>query len=128
MKILLDSCSFLWIIQDHSNLSDKAKMLFTDSSNEVYLSSISTWEILLKNSLGRLDLPASPDKFIQKQRIAHGIQALALEEDAISHLLKLPHYHNDPFDRMLVCQAINHGLTILTPDKAIAQYPVLTVW
>lgn len=128
MKLLLDTCTFLWIIKDAPDLSKKAKSLFSDAENEIYLSSISTWEILVKHQLGRLPLPESPQEFIKKQRDQHYIQTLPLEEDAVSHLLRLPDYHKDPFDRMLICQAINHRLTIMTPDKAITQYPVLTVW
>lgn len=66
--------------------------------------------------------------YLKKHRDQHYIQTLPLDEDAVLHLSRLPDYHKDPFDRMLICQAINHGLTILTPDKAISQYPVLTTW
>lgn len=96
--------------------------------NDVFLSSVSTWEISIKYALGRLPLPEPPDQFIPSQRKLHGIERLPLEEEATFYLLKLPEYHRDPFDRMLVCQAIVHGLTILTPDELINQYPARTTW
>ncbi len=85
--------------------------LFVDPGNEVYLSVVAIWEILVKFSLGRLPLPEPPERFIPKQRERHGIAALALEERAPLHLYKLPSLHKDPFDRMLVCQTIQHEHT-----------------
>lgn len=128
MKILLDTCTFVWIITDADELSTTARQLFVDPENEVYLSVVSIWEILVKLSLGRLPLPEPPERFIPKQRERHGIAALALEEPAPLYLYKLPSLHKDPFDRMLVCQAIQHEHTLLTPDPLITQYPIRTVW
>ena len=128
MKILLDTCTFLWIISGSSELSKNAKSLFASSENEIFLSCISTWEILIKNQLGKLPLPEPAGKFINEQRALHRIESLTLQEDAVLQLLRLPPHHNDPFDKMLICQAITHGLTLLTPDTHISQYPVPTVW
>lgn len=128
MKLLLDTCTFLWIIKGSEELSDKAKMLFSQSENEIYLSAISFWEMIVKNQLGKLPLPKFPEKFIQEQRVLHRIESLPLEESSIAQLPKLPLLHQDPFDRMLICQAIANGLTILTPDKHIMQYPVSYTW
>ena len=128
MRILLDTCAFLWIIADAPELSKRARELFPDPANEVFLSAVSTWEIAIKHALGRLPLPVSPDAFIPAQRELHGIETLPLEEEATLHLTRLPGLHQDPFDRMLICQAIAHGLVILTPDNLISQYPVRSVW
>jgi len=128
MKLLLDTSSFLWIILDAPELSGQAIELFTDPDNEVYLSSVSTWEIAVKYELGKLPLPEAPEKFIPSQRAMHGIEPLPLDEESTLYLTKLPYYHKDPFDRMLVCQAIVNGLVILTPDQLIRQYPVRTSW
>ncbi len=128
MKLLLDTCTFLWIISDDSALSDEARSAFSDPTNEIYLSAISVWEIVIKHALKRLPLPEAPDRFIPSQRTRHAIQPLPLEEEAVLQLSRLPEYHKDPFDRMLVCQAIAHGLALLTPDEEIRQYPVRTVW
>lgn len=128
MRLLLDTCTFLWIVADASELSDIARTLFKDAGNEVYLSAVSTWEIAVKHKLGKLPLPAPPERFIPLQRAQHGIESLMLDEPSTTHLYRLPPLHRDPFDRMLVCRAIEHGLTIVTPDVLITQYPVRTVW
>jgi PIN domain nuclease of toxin-antitoxin system len=102
--------------------------MFTDPTHEIYLSAVSVWEISVKHSLGKLPLPTSVDRFVLAQREMHGISVLSLEERAVFHLHKLPTLHRDPFDRMLVCQAIEHDCVLLTPDPLIAQYPVRTRW
>jgi PIN domain nuclease of toxin-antitoxin system len=75
-----------------------------------------------------LPLPEQPERFIPFQRESHGIAALPLDEEATLYLNRLPAHHRDPFDRMLICQAIVDGLMILTPDELITQYPVRTTW
>jgi PIN domain nuclease of toxin-antitoxin system len=128
MKLLLDTCTFLWLISDSPALSSQARELFSSPENEACLSTVSTWEIAIKHSLGRLPLPESPQRFIPVQREKHGIESLSLDEESTLQVLRLPLLHNDPFDRMLVCQAIVQGLTILTPDSLISQYPVRVMW
>jgi len=128
MRILLDTSTFLWIITDAPELSPRACQLFSDPTNEVYLSTVSTWEIAIKYALDRLPLPEPPERFIPFQRKEHGVESLLLDEEATLHLARLPRIHKDPFDRMLVCQALVHGLVILTPDEFILQYPVRWIW
>ena len=128
MSILLDTCAFLWVILGAPEISSRAKDLFTDPSNEVFLSAVSVWEISVKYNLGRLPLPEPPDRFLPQERERHLITPLPLEEAAVLHLHRLPQLHNDFFDRMLVCQAIESGLVILTPDRLISQYPTRTAW
>jgi PIN domain nuclease of toxin-antitoxin system len=128
MKLLLDTCTFLWLITDDPALSNKARDLFTDPVNEAYLSTVSVWEIEVKFGLGKLPLPQAPERFIPEQRERHGIATLPLEEQAVFYLSRLPSLHRDPFDRMLICQGIHHELTLLTPDPLITQYAVKTAW
>lgn len=101
---------------------------FSVLGNEVYLSAASVWEILVKHKLGRLPLPQPAHQFIPRQRVTHRIESLPLDEEATLQIARLPDHHNDPFDRMLICQVIAHGLTLLTPDADIARYPVSTAW
>lgn len=128
MRILLDTCTFPWIVADAPELTPKARSLFLDSKNDVFLSPVSVWEIAIKWKLGKLPLPESPERFVTRQRRAHGVATLALHERAAVHLAKLPNAHRDLFDRMLVCQAIVGDLTIMTPDTAFRDYPVPTLW
>ena len=128
MKILLDTCTFLWIGIDAPELSDTARAQFLDENNEVYLSAVSAWEIAVKHTLGRLHLPDPLERYIATRREQHGIAPLPLDEAATLQLPKLPDWHRDPFDRMLICQAIAGTMAILTPDPQIARYPIKTIW
>lgn len=128
MKLLLDTCTFLWTLEGGGELSDAAREALVDPENDVYLSAVSAWEIAVKHALGKLPLPEAPDRYVPAQREARGITALPLDEDAALQLVRLPTLHRDPFDRMLVCQALAAGLTIVTPDHDIARYPVRILW
>ena len=111
-----------------SKLSPRAREQFLKPENEFYLSVISEWEIVLKYSLKNLILSESPEILLPSERKKHGILPLPLSEEATLYLHRLPSLHRDPFDRMLICQAIAEKLTLITPDHEISQYPVPTVW
>ncbi len=128
MKILLDTCTFLWAIRETSALSPLAAALITDGDNEVFLSTISAWEIAVKHGLGKLKLDGIPSVYIPLERTRHRIASLPVNEDSATAVSRLPLLHADPFDRLLICQAITHGMTILTPDARIHQYPVNVKW
>lgn len=127
-NILLDTCTFLWVIRDAPELSQDARSLFIDPENIVYFSAVSAWEISVKYGLGKLSLAAAPHIYVPAERLRHNILPLALEESAASAVSRLPPLHNDPFDRMLICQAVTHGMTLLTPDRLIHQYHVNVKW
>ena len=128
LNLLLDTCTFLWLVNDDAQLSDAVKFQFQSELNNVYLSAISAWEITVKAGLGRLNLDRPPASYVPYYRELHQIESLALEESATTQLPKLPNLHKDPFDRMLICQAIHHGLILVTPDPLISGYPVRTLW
>jgi PIN domain nuclease of toxin-antitoxin system len=128
MKLLLDTCTFLWIISGSPALSERCRALFASQQNEIYLSPVSVWEIAVKHHLGRLPLPGNPGEFITDVRKKHDILELPLVEEAVLHLTRLPDLHKDPFDRMLICQSIFHGFPLLTPDPMVSRYPVRTIW
>jgi PIN domain nuclease of toxin-antitoxin system len=127
MRILLDTHIFLWFISGDTQLSTDVRDAIRDPDNEVYLSAISVWEILVKYQLGKLPLPEHPETYLPKQRDLHQILSLALDENSVAQLPKLPPLHRDPFDRMLVCQALQNSLTIATVDAAVRAYPVSTI-
>lgn len=128
MNLLLDTCTFLWIIADPAQLSAQARQLLAAPGNRFSLSVVSAWEIALKYSLGKLLLQQPPQQLVPQQRALHGIDLLSLSEAAALYLPNLPRFHRDPFDRMLICQALLDNLVILTPDQDICQYPVPTIW
>lgn len=131
MRLLLDTCTFLWLIGDVRHLSAKAKAAIGDSSNECWLSAASQWEAMVKHASGRLEIDCEPSAvaaFLAEQREAHGVQSLAVSEADVAHVTTLPDLHRDPFDRLLICQAIEHGLAIVTSDPLIRRYPIKTVW
>ena len=128
MKLLVDTCTFLWMADDAPELSRQARTLVTNPDNEVYLSAASEWEIAIKHMLGKLSLPEPPRQFVPTQRTLFALTALSIEEAAVLALDRLPALHRDPFDRILVCQALTHGLVIVSPDPQIQQYPISTLW
>lgn len=90
------------------------------------MSVVSVWEAVIKHQLGRLPLPEPPGTYLPEQRRRHSISTLAVDEASVAQLGKLPPLHRDPFDRLLVCQALEHGLTLVTVDDAVRAYPVKT--
>ncbi len=128
MKLLLDTCTFLWVVLDDERLSENARELYRAAENEVHLSAASTMEIATKCRIGRLVLPKPAWDFVSEARIQHGIAALPIDEESALHVARLPDHHRDPFDRLLVAQAIVHGLVLLTPDEVVRRYPARTMW
>ena len=124
MRILLDTHIFLWFISGDSQLSIYTRDLIRDSDSEVYLSVVSVWESIIKYQLGKLPLPETPEIYLTKQRHAHQINSLSIDEASVAQLINLPLLHRDPFDRMLICQALQHGLMIATVDSTICTYDV----
>jgi PIN domain nuclease of toxin-antitoxin system len=128
VKLLLDTCTFLWLNLDAPELSPRARELCLNPENDLYLSVVSTWELALKGNRRGFSLPEPVESYVPSRREFNGIAALHLTEEAVLQLPKLPGLHRDPFDRMLICQAIAEGLAILTPDEWIARYPVRVIW
>ena len=128
MTLLVDTSAFLWWVTGSPRLSAPARDALTDPGNQVFLSAVSAWEIAVKHALGKLPLPEEPETLIPRLRERHRVEELALSEAAALQLPKLPPLHRDPFDRMLVCQAIAHGMVLLTPDTQIQAYPVNSRW
>ena len=124
MRILLDTHIFLWFISGDTQLSTNVRDAIRNPNNEVYLSSVSVWEAIVKYQLGKLPLPEHPATYLPKQRDLHKITSLALDENSVMQLANLPSLHRDPFDRMLICQALQSNLTIATVDAAIRAYSV----
>ncbi len=128
MKLLLDTCTFLWIIGRGRTLPGRVAELYQSPDNEVYLSAASVWEIAIKHASGRLPLPVAPQSLVPAERERCGVLPLPIDEESALHVARLPPLHRDPFDRLLAAQSIVHGLTILTPDPLLSQYPARVIW
>ena len=130
MKLILDTCTFLWLASAEHRLTDTAVALIRDPDHKVLLSAVSAWEIGVKHALGRLPLPQglTPEAFIPEARARHGVDAMPIDDADTFALGRLPTLHQDPFDRLLICQAIASQAVLLTPDPLIAQYPVAVRW
>ena len=124
MRLLLDTHVFLWYISADPQLPAAYRDVIRDPANEVYLSAASIWEAVIKYALGKLSLPEAPAEYLPRQREAHRIATLPVEEKALAHLASLPPLHRDPFDRTLIAQALQHGLTLVTVDDVVRAYSV----
>lgn len=127
MKILLDTHTFLWSIVQQ-NLSERATNLFLDPDNELYLSAVSYWEICIKQSLGKLTLVENWTAVFDEAMTANRIKWLAVEKSHCQKIIELPSLHSDPFDRLLIAQALCEEMTLLTADRHIQRYAVPTMW
>ena len=123
MRLLLDTHIFLWFISGDARLPGDWRESIRDADNDVCLSVVSLWEAVVKHRLGKLPLPHPPATYLPTQRVRHQIASLSLDEASVRHLAILPSVHRDPFDRMLVCQALEHGLTMVTVDPIFEGYP-----
>lgn len=126
MTVLVDTCVFIWLLTGERELP--ARVRSTLAAADVALSSASAWEIAVKFSRGKLRLIQPPGILVPAARTRYGFRALDVDEESALHVTKLPPLHTDPFDRLLVAQAIVHGMTIVTPDPAVTQYPARTMW
>lgn len=122
MKLLLDTHVFLWYISGDERLPKSFEEAISNPDNTVYLSVASNWEIMIKYGLGKLPLPESPETYIPKYRELHRIESLPVTESSLHHLISLPDLHRDPFDRLIISQALSEDLTVVTVDREILRY------
>ena len=127
MKLLLDTHAFLVAIAAPAKLSDKVRGLLTDNSVERYVSTVSIWEVAIKVQIGKLDMPVDR-AFYTAHVKALKARVLAVEFPHSLAVFSLPMHHRDPFDRMLIAQAREEGMVLVTRDTAFEAYEVPTVW
>ncbi len=121
LNFLLDTHVALWAITDSPRLSAKAREFILAPRSIIWISSVTVWEIAIKHSLGRGDMPISGEKAVQYFRLA-GYQFIAIEPEHAAMVEKLSKHHQDPFDRLLVAQALVEPMHLLTHDEMVARY------
>jgi PIN domain nuclease of toxin-antitoxin system len=128
MRVLLDTHAFLWWVTDDERLTPAARETIGASDNQVHVSAASVWEIVTKSRLGRLPIPRPIDAFVAAQLEENAFQPLSITFRHAFGLETLPELHRDPFDRMLVAQALVEEMPLVSGDQAVQAYPVSTIW
>ena len=128
MNILLDSHTLIWFSQNSPQLSSSAIEILENRNNLLFLSLVSVWEIQIKVQLGKLNLDISLSEIVKDQTKINDVQILTMKLSHIWTLDTLPYYHKDPFDRLLISQAITENLIILGVDSVFDSYPVQKIW
>lgn len=128
MRVLLDTHSFLWFINGDQKLSLRARALIADAGNQALLSVASVWEIAIKASLGKLSLAKPFAELIPAQIALNEIDLLPISLEDLAVVAGLPFHHRDPFDRLIVAQAMTRGVPLLSRDSLLEQYAIQRLW
>ena len=127
MRVLLDTHSFLWWVDDSPRLSARARTTIAGAT-DAFVSVASCWEMAIKDSLGKLELPGPLDRLMPEQLALNSFQLLSIDLEDAARVAALPFHHRDPFDRMLAAQALNDGLAVVSADPIFRKYGLRRVW
>ncbi len=128
MMLLLDTHAFLWWISDDPRLPEPARSAIASGGNDVFFSAASAWEIAIKSGLGRVEVPRPIGDFVTDQMRQNAFEVLPVHVRHALAVASLPDLHKDPFDRMLVAQAMQEGMALLSGDRDIPRYDVEVIW
>jgi PIN domain nuclease of toxin-antitoxin system len=128
MKYLLDTMVWLWSVGPIDKIGRAALEILGSAPEEIYFSAASSWEISIKAKLGKFQLPEAPSPYVRKRLAKQGIHPLSVTQEHALAVYDLPLHHGDPFDRMIIAQAIVEEMIILTADRAFEKYPVEMIW
>jgi PIN domain nuclease of toxin-antitoxin system len=128
MDILIDTHTFLWFIEDNYKLSKNAKEIIENENNRKFLSVASAWELGIKYSIGKIQLEQNFNDFIDEQLAVNNINLLPIKLTHIKIVAELSLYHKDPFDRLMIAQAIAENLPIISIDNIFDSYPIKKIW
>ncbi len=128
MRLLLDTHTFIWWASNDPSLSATVKLAIGDRNNEIFLSSVSTWEMAIKIALGKLAIAQPLSSLVLSHIALYQFQPLAITYDHTYQVQGLPQHHKDPFDRLLIAQAMVENMVLLTCDTSFAPYGVQTLW
>lgn len=128
MRFLLDTHVLLWMRGAPQLLSDEARRFVEDDGSELLLSAASVWEVAIKHAARKLDLPEPPSVWLARVQIESAVVSLAMTEDDALVAAALPAHHRDPFDRMLVAQAMRHDVALMSADPMLLKYAARVTW
>ncbi|MBK8465718.1 MAG: type II toxin-antitoxin system VapC family toxin [Chloracidobacterium sp.] len=128
MNLLLDTHTLLWFIAGSSNLSTDARNLIEDTEHEKFVSIASIWETAIKTSIGKMTLSAPFEALFPHQLQINGFELLPVKVGHASVVLTLPFHHRDPFDRLLIAQAIDENMTLVSVDEVFDKYETTRLW
>lgn len=128
MKLLLDTQAFLWFVEGHSALSAKARRRIEDARHNKYLSIASIWEMAIKLGLGKLELTVPLAEYVHVGAVDNGISLLPIEKEHAIGVATLANHHGDPFDRLLIVQALSAGMAVVGRDATFDDYGVRRIW
>jgi PIN domain nuclease of toxin-antitoxin system len=128
VKYLLDSVIWLWSVYAVEKINDACREILENGQEEVYFSAATAWELSIKARLGKLHLPGPPGQCIPAFMAKQGLRPLPVSHLHAVKVYDLPLHHDDPFDRLIIAQAVMEGMTVLTSDKAFRKYPVDVLW
>ena len=128
MKLLLDAHTFLWFVWDEAQLTNNAKALIVNPTHQKFISAATYWEIAIKVSIGKLDLGEPYRAFMHREIARNNFDLLPVSVDHAAAVSVLPLHHRDPFDRMLIAQAMVEQLPIVSGDSAFEAYPITQLW
>lgn len=124
---LLDTCALIWLVSNQDSLTDKVKLALRNNAGNLYISSISAFEIAIKTVKGKIELPLSPDEWFKEAVKHHGIEEVPITSDIACKSVLLPRLHNDPCDRIIMATAILKKMVIITKDLVFSEYPDIKV-
>jgi PIN domain nuclease of toxin-antitoxin system len=128
LRLLLDTCTFVWLASESARLSKRARKALDAVDSELVLSDASVLEICLKWTAGKITLPSPPRVWVEEQAGLWHLKRAPLAAAHYYRTTELPGVHRDPFDRLLVAHAIEAGLTLVSPDRQLREYPIATLW
>jgi PIN domain nuclease of toxin-antitoxin system len=128
MKYLLDTMVWLWSVGSSENIGEAGLHILNSGEEEIYFSAASCWEIAIKTRLGKFRLPEEPVRYVPKRLAEQGIRSLSVTQNHSLKVYELPLHHHDPFDRLIIAQALSEDMVILTSDRTFSKYPAEVLW
>lgn len=128
MTLLLDTQALIWALDGDKRLSRTAQTVLENPDNDLFVSIVSGWEMTIKSAIHKLEPPIPLQALFPTELERQGINILQIQYSHLHRLLELPHHHRDPFDRMIIAQALSENLPVISSDPAFDDYGVRRIW